>query len=110
MALLISSQEHLLICLILVRVVFFAYYQDRTVSVPHDRVGDASHQSTRYSSETSASQHYQSCTDIFPCCEDPLIWSSDPEVGPRNGSPGRLDPPYLFVEQPLPHLLDLLLV
>jgi hypothetical protein len=45
MALPISSQEHLLICPSLVRVIFFAHHQDRTVSVPYDRVGDAAHQS-----------------------------------------------------------------
>src|SRR5215208_4228701 len=110
MALPISSQEHLLICLLLVRVIFFAHHQDRTVSVPYDRVRAASHQSAFNSSEASASQHYQSCTHILPYSEDPLIWSSHPEVGSHNGSPGLLDPPYLLVEQPLSHLLDLLFV
>ena len=110
MALPISSQEHLLICLLLVRVIFFAHHHDRTVSVPYDRVRDAAHQSALHSTETSASQHYQSCTDILPYSEDPLVWSSHPEVGSCNGSPSLLDPPYLLVEQPLPHLLDLLLV
>src|SRR5215203_1740594 len=110
MTLPISSQEHLLIYLLLVRVIFFAYHQDRTVSVPYHRVRDASHQSAFNSSEASASQHYQSCTDILPYSEDPLVWSSHPEVGSRNGSPGLLDPLYLLVEQALPHLLDLLLV
>src|ERR671920_870676 len=109
-ALPISSQEHLLISLLLVRIIFFAHHQDRTVSVPYDRVRDAAHQSALYSPDTSASQHYQSCTDILPDSEDPLIWSSHPEVGSRNGSPGLLDPPHLLVEQALPHLLDLLLV
>src|SRR5919112_6463366 len=108
MALPISSQEHLLICLFLVRVIFFAHHQDRTVSVPYHRVRDASHQSALYSSETSAPQHYQSCTDVLPYGEDPLVWSSHPEVGSRNGSPSRLDPPYLLIEQALAHLLDLL--
>src|SRR5215208_327498 len=37
----ILSQEHLLICPSLVRFIYFAHHQDRTVSVPHDRVGDA---------------------------------------------------------------------
>src|SRR5687768_7849160 len=110
MALPISSQEHLLICLFLVRVIFFANHQDRTVSVPHDRVRDAAHQSALYSPETSASQHYQSCTDILPYSKDPLVWSSHPEVGTRDSSSGLLDPSYLLVEQPLPHVLDLLLV
>src|SRR5215211_1201856 len=110
MALPISSQEHLLICLFLVRVIFFAHHQDRTVSVPYDRVRDAAHQSTLYSTETSASQRYQSCTDILPYSEDPLVWSSQSEVGSRNGSSSLLDLPYLLVEQPLSHLLDLLLV
>src|SRR5215204_4959457 len=110
MALPISSQEHLLIWLFLVRVVFFAHHHDRTVSVPYDRVRDAAHQSALHSSETSASQHYQSCTDILPYSEDPLVWSSHPEVGSRNGSPGLLDPLYLLVEQALPHLLDLFVV
>src|SRR5215216_6816627 len=110
MALPISSQEHLLIYLLLVRVIFFAHHHNRTVSVPYHRVRDASHQSTLYSTQTSASQHYQSCTDILPYSEDPLVCSSHPEVGSRNGSPSLLDPLYLLVEQPLPHLLDLLLV
>ncbi len=73
MALPISSQEHLLVCLLLVRLIFFAHHQDRTVSVPYNRVRDAAHQSALNSSEASASQHYQSCTDIFPYCEDPLV-------------------------------------
>src|SRR5215207_5623364 len=110
MVLSISSQEHLLNCLLLVRVIFFAHHHNRTVSVPYHRVRDAAHKCTLYSPETSASQHYQSCTDILPYSEDPLIWSSHPEVGSRNGSPSLLDPPYLLVEQPLSHLLDLLLV
>src|SRR5215204_2178686 len=109
MALSISSQEHLLICLLLVRVILFAHHQDRTVSVPYYRVRDAAHQSALYSPETSASQHYQSCTDILPYSKDPLVWPSHPEVGSRNGSPSLLDPLYLLVEQALPHLLDLLL-
>src|SRR5919112_4110837 len=109
MALPISSQEHLLICLFLVRTVFFAHHQHRTVSMPYDRVRDASHQSALYSSETSASQYYQSYTHILSYSEDPLVWSSYPEVGSRNGSPSLLDPLYLLVEQPLAHLLDLLL-
>src|SRR5919112_6874240 len=96
-ALPISSQEHLLICLLLVRVIFFAHHHDRTVSVPYDRVRDASHQSALNSPETSASQYYQSCTDVLPYGEDPLVWSSHPEVDSRNGSPGRLDPLYLLV-------------
>src|ERR671917_1187743 len=100
MALPISGQEHPLICLMLVRVIFFAHHQDRTVSVPYDRVRDAAHQSALYSPEASASQHYQSCTDILPYIEDPLIWSSHLEVGPRNGSPDLLDTPYLLAEQP----------
>src|ERR671920_2019544 len=98
-ALPISSQEHLLICLLLVRVIFFAHHHDRTVSVPYDRVRDAAHQSALYSSETSASQYYQSYTHILPYSEDPLVWSSYPEVGSRNGSPSLLDPLYLLVEQ-----------
>src|SRR5919112_6174618 len=110
MALPISSQEHLLICLLLVRTVFIAHHQHRTVSVPYDRVRDAAHQSALYSSETSASQYYQSYTHILPYSEDPLVWSSYPEVGSRNGSPSLLDPLYLLVEQALAHLLDLLLV
>src|SRR5918995_3337025 len=110
MALPISSQEHLLICLLLIRLIFIAHHQDRTVSVPYERVRDASHQSAFNSSEASASQHYQSCTHILPYSEDPLVWSSHPEVGSRNGSPGLLDTPYLLVELPLSHLLDLLLV
>src|SRR5215207_11259252 len=110
MAFPISSQEHLLICLYLVRVIFFAHHQDRTVSVPYNRVRDAAHQSTLYSSEASASQYYQSYTLILPYSEDPLVWSRHPEVGSRNGSPGLLDAPYLLAEQPLPHPLDLLLV
>src|SRR5215207_3570992 len=110
MALSISSQEHLLICLLLVRVIFFAHHQDRTVSVPYDRVRAAPHQRALYSPETSASQYYQSSTDVLPYSEDPLVWASHPEVGSRNGSPGLLDPPHLLVEQALPHLLDLLLV
>src|ERR671920_479167 len=100
-ALPISSQEHLLICLFLVRVIFFAHHQDRTVSVPYHRVRDASHQSALYSPETSASQNYQSCTDFLPYSEDPLVRSSYPEVGSRTGSPDLIDPPYLLVEQPL---------
>src|SRR5918994_4706509 len=96
MALRISSQEHLLICLFLVRTVFFAHHQNRTVIMPYDRVRDASHQSALYSPETSASQHYQSCTDILPYSEDPLIGSSHPEVSYRNGSPSLLDQPYLL--------------
>src|ERR671920_2513997 len=107
MAVPISSQEHLLICLLLVRTVFIAHHQHRTVSVPYDRVRDAAHQSALYSSETSASQYYQSYTHILPYSEDPLVWSSYPEVGSRNGSPSLLDPLYLLVEQPLAHLLDL---
>jgi hypothetical protein len=55
MAFSISSQEHLLICLFLVTVTFFAHYHNRTVSVPYDRVRDAAHQSALYSTETSAS-------------------------------------------------------
>src|SRR5215203_268542 len=110
MALPISGQEHLLICLLLARLIFFANHQNRTVSVPHDRVRDASHQGAPYSPQTSASQYYQSSTNILPYSEDSLVWSSHPEVVSRNGSPGRLDPPYLFVEQALPHLLDLLLM
>src|SRR5918997_1157514 len=110
MALPISSQEHLLVCLLLVRLIFFAHHQHRTVCVPYNRVRDAAHQSALNSSEASASQHYQSCTDILPYSEDPLVWSSHPEVGSRNGSPGLLDPPHLLVEQALAHLLDLLLV
>src|SRR5215217_2903257 len=106
----ISSQEHLLICLFLVRTVFFAHHQHRTVSVPYDRVRHAAHQGALYSSETSASQYYQSCTNILPYSEDPLVWSSYPEVGSRNGSPDLLDPPYLLVDQSLPHLLDLFFV
>jgi hypothetical protein len=109
-ALPISGQEHLLICPLLVRVVFFAHHQDRTVSVPYDRVRDASHQCALYSTEASASQYYQSSTDILPYSEDPLVWSGHPQVGSRNGSAGLLDSLYLLVEQPLPHLLDLLLV
>ena len=105
MALPISGQEHLLIW-----VVFFAYYQDRTVSVPYDRVRDASHQGALYSPEAPASQNYQSSTDILPYGKDPLVWSGHPEVLSRNGSPSLLDPPHLLVEQTLPHLLDLLLV
>src|ERR687890_2811984 len=107
MAVPISSQEHLLICLLLVTINFFADHQDRAVCVPYDRVRDTAHQSALYSSETSASQHYQSCTNILPYSEDPLVWSSHPEVGPCNGSPDLLDAPYLLVEQALPHLLDL---
>src|ERR671911_972757 len=44
MALPISSQEHLLICLLLVRIIFFADHQDRAVCVPYDRVRDTAHQ------------------------------------------------------------------
>src|SRR5215208_1122355 len=106
----ILSQEHLLICPSLVRFIYFAHHQDRTVSVPHDRVGDAAHQSPLYSPEASTSHYYQSYTLILPYCEDPLVWSSHPEVGSRNGSPGLLDPPYLLLEQPLAHMLDLLLM
>src|SRR5215217_8226141 len=110
MALPISSQEHLLICLLLVRVMFFAHHHNRTVSVPYHRVRDAAHKCTLYSPQTSASQHYQSCTNILPYSEDPLIRSSHPEVGSHNSSSDLLDLPYLLVEQPLSHLLDLLLV
>src|SRR5215208_8168531 len=80
------------------------------MSVPYHQVRDAAHQSALYSPETSASQHYQSCTNILPYSEDPLIWSSHPEVGSGNSSPSLLDPLYLLVEQPLAPLLDLLLV
>ena len=107
MALPISSQEHLLICLLLVTINFFADHQDRAVCVPYDRVRDTAHQSALYSSETSASQHYQSCTNILPYSEYPLVWSSYPQVGSRNGSPSLLDLPYLLAKQPLAHLLDL---
>src|SRR5215211_6309587 len=110
MALPISSQEHLLICLLLVRTVFFAHHQHRTVSVPYDRVRDAAHQSAFYSSETSASHYYQSDTHVLPYSEDPLVWSSHPEVGSHNSSSSLLDLPYLLVEQPLSHLLDLYFV
>src|SRR5215212_53761 len=103
-----SSQEHLLVCLFLVSVVFFAHHQDWTVGVPYHRVRDAAHQSTLNSPEASASQHYQACTDILPYSEDPPVWSGHPEVGSRNGSPDLLNSPYLLVEQPLAHLLDLL--
>ena len=78
--------------------------------MPYDRVRDASHQSALYSSETSASQYYQSYTYILSYSEDPLVWSSYPEVRSCNGSPDLLDPLYLLVEQPLPHLLDLYFV
>src|SRR5215203_1920481 len=110
MALPISGQEHLLICLLLARLIFFANHQNRTVSVPHDRVRDASHQGAPYSPQTSASQYYQSSTNILPYSEDSLVWSSHPEVFSRNGSPGLFNPPYLLVEQALAHLLDLLIV
>src|ERR687885_199836 len=102
-----SSQEHLLICLFFVGVVFSAHHQDRTVGVPYHRVRDAAHKSTLNPSEASASQHYQACPDILPDSEDPLVWSSHPEVSSRNGSPGLLDLPDVLVEQPLAHLLDL---
>src|SRR5215211_637072 len=105
-----SSQEHLLVCLFLVRVVFFAHHQHGTVGVSYNRVRDAAHQSTLDSPEASASQHYQACTDILPYSEDPSVWAGHPEVGCRDGSPGLLNSPYLLVEQPLAHLLDLLLV
>src|SRR5215204_3674869 len=105
-----SGQEHLLIRLLLVRVVLLAYHQDRAVCVPYHRVRDAAHEGSLDAAQPPASQHYQSCTDILPYSEDPLVWSSHPEVGSRNGSPGRLDQPYLLLEQPLAHMLDLLLV
>src|SRR5829696_4693318 len=105
-----SGQEHLLIRLLLVRVVLFAYHQDRTVCVPYHRVRDAAHEGSLDAAQPPASQHYQSCIDVLPYSEDPLVWSSHPEVGSRNSSPGRLDPLYLLVEQALPHLLDLLLM
>src|SRR5215204_425341 len=105
-----SGQEHLLIRLLLVWVVLFAYHQDRAVCVPYHRARDAAHEGSLDAAQPPASQHYQSCTDVLPYSEDPLIWSSHPEVGSRNGSPGRLDQPYLLVEQALAHLLDLLLV
>src|SRR3712207_133526 len=105
-----SSQEHLFIRLLLVRVVLFAYHQDRTVSVSYHRVRDAAHEGSLNAAQPPASQHNQSCTDVLPNSEDPLVWSSHPEVGSRNGSPSLLDPLYLLVEQALPHLLDFLLV
>src|ERR687897_1971754 len=105
-----SGQEHLLIRLLLARVVLFAHHQDRTVCVPYHRVRDAAHEGSLDAAQPPASQPYQSCTVVLPYTEDPLVWSSHPEVGSRNGSPGLLDPPYLLVEQPLSHLLDLLLV
>src|SRR5215204_5531790 len=105
-----SGQEHLLIRLLLVRVVLLAYHQDRAVCVPYHRVRDAAHEGSLDAAQPPASQHYQSCTDILPYSEDPLVWSSHPEVGSRNGSPGLLDLPYLLAEQPLAHLLDLLFV
>src|SRR5215218_4270876 len=72
MALPISGQEHLSICLLLVRLTFFAYHQDRTVSVPHDRVRDASHQSPLYSPEASTCLTCSS-SNRWPIC---LISSS----------------------------------
>src|SRR5215211_3221809 len=105
-----SSQKHLLVCLFLVRVLFFTHHQHRAVGMPYNRVRDAAHQSTLNSPEASASQHYQACTYLLPYSEDPLLWSGHPEVGCRNSSPGLLDSPYLLVEQPSAHLLDLLLV
>src|SRR5919112_907080 len=104
------GQEHLLIRLLLVRVVLFSYHQDRAVSVPNHRVRDAAHEGSLDAAKPPASQHYQSCTDVLPYSEDPLVWSSHPEMGTRNDSPGRLDPLYLLIEQALPHVLDLLLV
>src|ERR687890_52417 len=85
--LLTSSQQHLLISLLLARVVLFAHHQDRTVCVPYHRVRDAANEGSLDAAQPPASQHYQSCTDVLPYSEDPLVWSSHPEVGSRNGSP-----------------------
>jgi hypothetical protein len=73
-------------------------HHNGAVGVPHDRVRDASHERASYPAEAPASYHDQVRARLLGQADDLLVRMPHPQVGVREGSPGRPDLVDLFLE------------